>query len=225
MSVVILDLSAQGFDLTFGLLGFDPATLGAQSGPCCNAPFGGLEGFFDQFAQADLRNLAVAGLRSGVLDEQHQRAVARPFAAREAFEAVFDGLAQMRGAGGLEPKLDGSRDFIDVLATRTLGAGEAFGQLPIFDGDLVIDADHGVMMGLLGLGCNFGLKGLGDCVFAVEHQISHDLAYFGGHAEADFEAAIGNIVAVVMRMEAQKRCAAGGFGADAGPSFKDFGAL
>ena len=66
-----------------------------------------------------------------------------------------------------------------------------------------------------------GPEGIGDAVAAGKDEVGHHLAGKGGEREADLEAAIGDELAGMMRMGAEKRLPAGGARADAGPARDD----
>ena len=66
-------------------------------------------------------------------------------------------------------------------------------------------------------------KPLGYRVLAVQHQIDHDFRHFRGHAEADLETAIGDVMPGAARPWPQHRRAGFGARAHPGPAFQNFG--
>ena len=63
-------------------------------------------GFDDHLGEAVAGDLAVGGLRTGVLHKDHDGAVGRPFGPRDAPQSSFHRIGQRGAAFGLEPQLD-----------------------------------------------------------------------------------------------------------------------
>jgi hypothetical protein len=139
---LLFDRLAQPLGSAAGELGFATAVAGCRCRACRDPALPRLSRSSNQIDQPFKSVLAIAFLRPETPRHDDENAIGGHAPSGQQAQSGSRRVVEARRVEGIEAKLDGGGDLVDILSARAAGANEDLLDLVLVDRDAVGDRDH-----------------------------------------------------------------------------------